>query len=344
MQHSLASRRQQMALLLLVLGCEPARQAATPETREASGRQARDVRAPAPSPPPSPPGADEMRIGEARLQVSLDAAAYATPALLGAWIERSARTVAAFYGGFPVPRVDIVVGAFPGSGVRHARVVLRDHPTIFLQVGRDTTQAQLRDDWRLVHEMVHLAFPSVDRQHLWMEEGLATYVEPLARARYGELPEADVWRQWLENMHQGLPEPGDRGLDHTPTWGRTYWGGALFCLLADIQIRKRTQGRKQLADALRGILRAGGRMDRRWPLERALSAGDAATGVPVLRELHAAMKAAPVPVDLEALWRELGVSADANGIRYDDGAPLGALRRGFLRAVGGGPDAPPTPP
>jgi L-lactate permease len=25
---------------------------------------------------------------------------------------------------------------------------------------------------------------------------------------------------------------GDQGLDHTPTWARTYWGGALFWMMA----------------------------------------------------------------------------------------------------------------
>jgi hypothetical protein len=311
------------ALLVVMLACHPTRPPAAPS------------RAQAPQPlaaagTPIPPGSYELRIDDARLQVSLDTAAYAFPGLLGAWIERSARVVSGFYAGFPVPRAEIVVRAFPGRGVRQARVVLREHPTIFVGVGRETTQRELRRDWRLVHEMVHLAFPSVDPSHLWIEEGLATYVEPLARARFGELSEAEVWREWLENMHLGLPEPGDRGLDHTPTWGRTYWGGALFCLLADIQIRKRTGGQMQLADALRGILRAGGRMDRHWPLERALSAGDAATGVPVLQELYAEMKADPVPVDLEGLWRQLGLSVGPGGLGYDDAAPLAALRRGFL--------------
>jgi len=28
----------------------------------------------------------------------------------------------------------------------------------------------------------------------------------------------------------------DRGLDHTHTWGRTYWGGALFCLPRRVEI------------------------------------------------------------------------------------------------------------
>ena len=42
-------------------------------------------------------------------------------------------------------------------------------------------------------------------------------------------------------MPKGLPQAGDQGLDNTGTWGREYWGGAMFCLLADIEIRKATK-------------------------------------------------------------------------------------------------------
>ena len=76
-------------------------------------------------------------------------------------------------------------------------------------------------------------------EHHWIEEGLATYVEPIARAQAGQFSVKLVWRDLVVGLPRGLPQPGDRGLDFTPTWGRTYWGGALFCLLADIEIRKR---------------------------------------------------------------------------------------------------------
>src|SRR5260370_28547747 len=36
----------------------------------------------------------------------------------------------------------------------------------------------------------HLAFPSVDEKHHWIEEGIATYVEPIARIPAGHLTAA----------------------------------------------------------------------------------------------------------------------------------------------------------
>jgi hypothetical protein len=152
---------------------------------------------------------------------------------------------------------------------------------------------------------------------------MATYVEPLARA----LPPEKIWGDLVDGLPQGLPRPGDRGLDFTPTWGRTYWGGALFFLLADVEIHTRTRNQKGLRDALRGIVAAGGNMHEEWPIARVLAVADGATGVPVLRELYDQMKASPHPVDLPDLWKRLGVVKEGGRVRFDDTAPLAAVRR-----------------
>jgi predicted metalloprotease with PDZ domain len=127
-------------------------------------------------------------------------------------------------------------------------------------------------------------------------------------------------------MPNGLPAPGDRGLDHTHTWGRTYWGGALFCLLADLEIRRETGNRRGLQDALRGIL-AVGNMETASTVEPLLAAGDRATGVAVLHSLYARMKDSPEPTDLEDLWRRLGVVPTGRTVRFDDSAEEAVLRR-----------------
>jgi hypothetical protein len=97
------------------------------------------------------------------------------------------------------------------------------------------------------------SFPSVPHDHHWIEEGIATYVEPIARSQVGDLSPETVWRELVDGLPKGLPASGDRGLDNTHTWGRTYWGGALFCLMADVEIHRRTHNRYGLQDALRGI-------------------------------------------------------------------------------------------
>ena len=94
----------------------------------------------------------------------------------------------------------------------------------------------------------------------------------------------------VHDMRKGEPAAGDQGLDQTHTWGRTYWGGALFCLVADVKIRRETQNRKGLQDALRAIVAQGGTIDHDWPLDQALAIGDRATGTHVLTRMYCGME------------------------------------------------------
>jgi hypothetical protein len=101
----------------------------------------------------------------------------------------------------------------------------------------------------------------------------------------------------------------------------------LYFLLADIEIRERTDNRKGLEHALRCIVAAGGTIDADWDVERVVASGDRATGVPVLHELYERMRDRPAPVDLDALWKRLGVVMHDGKITFDDAAPLAAVRR-----------------
>jgi hypothetical protein len=128
-----------------------------------------------------------------------------------------------------------------------------------------------------------------------------------------------------------VPKSGDRGLDQTPTWGRTYWGGAVFCLLADIEIRKLTNNQKSLRDALRGVLADGYSMQASADPMQIFESGDRAIGLSVLVPMYEKMKAAPFPVDLDELWRELGVGVENDEIVYDDDAALAHIRKALLK-------------
>jgi hypothetical protein len=134
----------------------------------------------------------------------------------------------------------------------------------------------------------------------------------------------DVWSDLVRRTPQGVPGPG--GLDASDGFGAIYWGGALFWLLGDVEIRERTGNRHTLEDALRGVREAGGSVAVTWPVDRVLAAADRATGVPVLAALYARMAATAGHVDLPALWSRLGIE-DSGSIRFRDDAPLAALRR-----------------
>jgi hypothetical protein len=247
------------------------------------------------------------------------------------WIEHSAQVVAAYYGQFPVTSARILVVPTSGEGVRTGQSFGYRGAATRVIVGNSVTDRQLDDDWVLIHEMIHFAFPDVEDEHVWMQEGLSTYIESIARVQAGARDEKDVWRELVQQMPQGLPKAGDEGLDHTHTWGRTYWGGALFCLVADVRIRERTRNKLGLQDALRAIVKAGGVTTADWPLDRALKVGDAAVGVPVLEELHDELKDAPGHIDLGALWRELGIQVTGDQIVFTDSAPLASVRKRIMQ-------------
>lgn len=247
---------------------------------------------------------------------------------LVAWVESSARAVAAYYGGFPVERAVLTVHGGGEGRISSGRTVGdRGAARIAISVGDAATPADLATNWELVHEMVHLAFPSMTGQ-AWIEEGLATYVEPLVRARAGLAPSGDIWKWLVWGLPKGQAALGG-GLDGARSWAATYWGGALFCFDADVAIRERTSGKKSLDDALRGIVRAGGNVTTSWSLDRAFDVGDRAVGAPVLRELYGRMAAQAPKEDLDAVFARLGVKVSDAGVSYDETAPLASIRRGI---------------
>ena len=248
------------------------------------------------------------------------------------WVLYSTQTVHQYYGRFPVDSVHIKLQVTDGNAVRFGQAFGGDSPSLRIVVGENITPAMLRKDWIMVHEMVHLAMADVPYAHRWWLEGLATYVESIARAQRGHLTEEFVWNGFINRMPQGLPQNGDRGLDRTPTWGRTYWGGAIFCMLADIEIRMLTDNRLSLRDALRGVLDAGLSMHASSSAMEVFESADRAIGLDVLVPLYLKTKADPYPVDLDALWTELGVSLENNRVVYNDDAPMAHVRKKLLKS------------
>jgi hypothetical protein len=277
---------------------------------------------------------ETLQIGDAALEVSLDSDRFDLPReALIAWVARCARAVSGYLGRFPVRTARVRIADAPGRrGVSNGRSFGNGGATCRITVGQHASLADLTADWVLTHEMVHFAFPSVPERNHWIEEGSATYIEPIARAKAGILSPREAWFEMVRDMPQGLPQSSDRGLDNTHTWARTYWGGALFCLLADVEIRKLTAAAKGLPDAMRAINLAGGTIVADWPLERALEIGDKATDGKTLMELYEKMRATPVPVDLPALWKQLGIERHGDAVTIDPHAPMAAVREAILPA------------
>jgi hypothetical protein len=267
-----------------------------------------------------------LRMGSSSLCLLIDEPTAPRRQLLHTWVERSAHIVANYYGRFPAPLVVLRLRSTVGGGVGGGRTTNESGLLIQVSVGRETTPAALSDDWVLVHEMVHLALPEVGREHNWLAEGLAVYVEGVARAQFGNRDVADVWAEDRHSMPMGLPRAGEGGMDQTFSWGRTYWGGALYCLQADVAIREQTGNRIGLQTALRSILKETGGYGFESDMQTVLRIGDTATDTRVLEDLYGRIKSTPWRPDLDVLWGRLGVPQDPKTQPFDDHAPLAPIR------------------
>jgi hypothetical protein len=273
---------------------------------------------------------DEIRSAAARVEVVVSPYHLSLSETdVVAWVQTAVDAIAAYLGRFPVDRTLVVVQAGrPGNPTR-GETLGAGGPAVLIRAGDGVTAAATRDDWVVTHELLHVVMPSLSREHAWLSEGIPTYVEPIVRVRAGLIAPEKFWGDLVEGLPQGLPQKGDEGLEQTHTWGRTYWGGALFCLVADVAIRERTGGARSLDDLVRATVATGADVEMRWDIERLLDVGDHATGTTVLRDLYRTMALAPGTVDLPGLWSRLGVRGSGGALVFDDAAPLAWVRRGI---------------
>ena len=278
-----------------------------------------------------------VQIGQSTIDVTVQGELEGmTPAELKDFITSSARGVAAYFGRFPLPHARLMVHVNGGRGIDDGHASPGPVPTIHIGLGSQTTRASLQDDWVLVHEMTHLGFPDVDGPHKWMSEGFATYIEPIERVRNGSLNIQKFWADLVKDLPKGIPDADDNGFDQTHSWASTYWGGALFWFLTDVQIRAVTANKKGLEDVMRAINHEGGDMHESWSLEMFLRVSDGEIGSPVMSRMYDQWARRRGTVNLDAIWKRLGIaSAGYPRVTFDDSAPLAGARR----AITGKPKA-----
>jgi predicted metalloprotease with PDZ domain len=178
--------------------------------------------------------------------------------------------------------------------------------------------------------------PYVRGSATWFMEGAATYIEPIIRARAGWKTEEDVWMEWVNNMPRGI-QAFSVGLANA-SGQQNYWAGATFMLMADVGLRRATQGAKGLEDCLGGVLWGGLDATQRVGVQEYALACDRATGTTVMSNLVDRHYTREQSVDLAVLWRELGVAMVGGRVALDDSAPAAQWRK---MIVMGPPNSPP---
>lgn len=269
-----------------------------------------------------------LQLGDTRLEVLFsDDITEEKKADFLVWIEKSANTVHQYYGTFPVKQAGITIIGTDDHGVRTGRAMQGvEYPQVLVWVGRDTAKTTLATDWVMIHEMIHLATANLDRKHRWFEEGLSVYLESISRAQTGALEPANIWPEFVKRMPNGQLNSTDKGLSVTTRWGRTYWGGAVFFLLADMRIREVSNNAFSLVDALKAPISEGLTMNTDAKIETVISAMDQVLPSPEMSKLYKkyALEATPFPLD--ELWVGFGVDINSPDL-FNDLAPLACIRK-----------------
>ena len=274
-----------------------------------------------------------VRVAQSELEVvTADAPLDLAPALTERWVTASAAAVGQFYGHFPAPHALVLLLPVPArSAVVFGKVLPQSAPGVALLLGAHTPEPALYQDWILVHELFHIGFPSFHDEAKWLDEGSATYFEPIIRARAGYLTELEVWHDFARDMPQGLPAIEQEGLEHPRNFRAVYWGGAIACLLADVAARQHSHGAVGLETGFRAVLAAGGNATRVWSLAQVTRVLDQALGAPILQEIVNKHANAAQPVHLPELFARLGVMRGADGsVTLDDHAELAAMRHAII--------------
>lgn len=282
--------------------------------------RALEVAAPGSLRPGQPP-----RRGILRLAI-LDGVGQAAIADLVAWVEGTVQAQSNYWHGFTALHgLVALVPVDTQRSVGFGRAENGGGVSVMVEVGKHADRHRLFDDWVLVHELIHTGMPYIRGRGSWLMEGAATYVEPIIRARAGWKTEEEVWREWVEDMPQGVPA-FSRGLA-SASGREKYWAGALFMLLADLDIRRDSGGAKGLEDCLGGVLWNGLDGTRSAGVVDYAAACDRVTGTRAMSTLVERHYRKAEQVDLDRLWRELGVAKVAGRIVLDDAAPAARWRR-----------------
>ena len=282
-----------------------------------------------------PVGAEERTFAVEGVQVSI--LLEPSPPALGMesvqqWVQSAVESISDYAGGFPVSEVFIAVRVQGRSGVQNGRAFATDPPVINIQMGHNTTRTQLLHDWVLVHELAHLAVPSLPRAQRWFEEGLAVYVESMARVKAGTKSTSALWRDFLNGFPQGDRQPHEAGLNGTGRWGRIYWGSTALMLRMDVGLR--ASGKGGMPAVLAAWRQQGWDIRSNVSLPSLLRSADVTLGSSVLTSHYEKFALRPGTATVATILKDLGVSLSGQEVLIDHAAALAAVRSQLDR----GPD------
>ena len=251
------------------------------------------------------------------------------------WVRDTAGNITLAYSRFPNPHARVVL--LPGrwrsqSAVVFGRVVRDGGETIELFVNPDGALDDMYRSWMPTHEFSHLMVPYIGRERRWISEGFAQYYQNLLLARAGQYTELEAWQKLGEGLQRGrastphLSPNEATEINNRGTRMKVYWSGAALALIADVELRRRSDNQESL-DAVLGQLQRCCLPSRRiWSGLEFFQKLDELIEEPLFVDLYRRIGDTRGFPEFDAVLEELGVQRNGNRVRLDDDAPLAKIR------------------
>jgi hypothetical protein len=172
------------------------------------------------------------------------------------WTRQTAEHVALAYGRFPNPHARAILfpsrGRWGDSAVQFGRVVRDGGETIELMVDPRGSEEEFLSAWTAAHEFSHLMLPYISRDQRWISEGFAQYYQNVLLARAGRYTPDEAWRKIQDGLERGAESSPSLSPNQATAGGerntrmKIYWSGAALALMADVELRRRSNGAESL--------------------------------------------------------------------------------------------------
>ena len=225
----------------------------------------------------------------------------------------------------------------PGkSPVPFGHVLRAGHHSIQFFTDTNAKLEQLLADWTAAHEFSHLLLPYLDTNGKWVSEGFASYYQNLLMAHMGEYSPTQAWSKLLAGFGRAQRErpavsPSEsvqRGMSKSRMM--IYWSGAAMALMADVEIRTRSNGKQSLSTVLGQFSSCCLPSDRTWTVSELFQQLDRFSPGPVFIPLYNRYADRPGLPPVGETLKQLGVSHSNYRKVEFKAAPLADIREAIM--------------
>lgn len=177
------------------------------------------------------------------------------------WVDVNLNGLYQVYNELPVNELQILVVPVgrDREPVPWAQVMRGGGNAVHLYIDETRPLTEFMDDWVLAHELSHLLHPRLTIEGKWISEGIASYYQNVLRARNGLLTEKQAWEKMLAGFERGRQgtahyntlKQDAESMMRNRSFMRVYWSGAAISLMADTQLRLRSNNKQSLDTVLK---------------------------------------------------------------------------------------------